>query len=136
MSFYKFVYFMKPVGMDGPIKIGCTIDIGERLNQLARWSPFPLELVAHVEGGPRLERKLHSYFREHHSHKEWFSPSPMLLALIAHINGGGAIEDLIDIERVKILRSGTLVSRHDDAMRILNVKRHELRPDILEDFAR
>lgn len=34
------VYFIKPIGMDGPIKIGCSDKPARRLITLAAWSPF------------------------------------------------------------------------------------------------
>ena len=45
----RYVYFIKPVGMEGPIKIGCSIMPTERLEGLAVWSPFPLEIVAAIQ---------------------------------------------------------------------------------------
>lgn len=72
------VYFIRPVGMDGPIKIGCSRLPSERLVALAMWSPFPLELVGMAPGSFRDERFLHGCFCDLHLHHEWFSFSPFL----------------------------------------------------------
>lgn len=42
------VYFVKPVGMDGPIKIGCTTTPAARIESLTIWSPFPLEVLVTI----------------------------------------------------------------------------------------
>jgi hypothetical protein len=103
---YKFVYFIKPVGMAGPIKIGCAMDLARRLNVLEACSPFLLEVAASVSGGLRLERQLHAYFAAIRVHREWFRAAPDLLDLIKQIRNGANIEDVIPIAGVKIPRTG------------------------------
>lgn len=88
----KLVYFMKPEGADGPIKIGCTADTLSRLIDLSRWSPVPLEMVAAAEGNFALERFLHVEFDHARTHKEWFKPVPELLRGIALVRAGMSIE--------------------------------------------
>lgn len=58
-----FVYFLKPVGMDGPIKIGCSEYPQRRLLNLMAWSPFPLELLAQIDGDESVERRFHAAFQ-------------------------------------------------------------------------
>jgi hypothetical protein len=84
----KRVYFIKPVGMDGPVKIGCSRWPESRRKSLCPWSPFPLEIVAEIEGDFDLERRFHAMFLADHSHHEWFRASPELLATIAAICAG------------------------------------------------
>lgn len=103
---FKFVYFIRPVGMDGPIKIGCAMDLDRRFNELEASSPYPLEVAAVVDGGIGLERKLHEYFRAIRSHREWFYPASDLLALVEEIRRGAKIEDVIPLDRIKIPRVG------------------------------
>lgn len=76
---YRHVYFAKPVGQDGPIKIGCSNDVFRRIEQMSGWSPVPLELMATVPGCPADEHQLHREFAEYRLHGEWFSPGPRLL---------------------------------------------------------
>lgn len=52
------VYFIRPVGMDGPVKIGGSGVPKNRLNNLMTWSPFPLEVAATDDGGYPLERRI------------------------------------------------------------------------------
>lgn len=93
----KFVYFMRPVGMNGPIKIGCTGFIRERLMQLTVWSPFPLEVLYMEEADHTLERNLHRCFADCHSHHEWFHPSERLLATIERLQAGEKIASAVDL---------------------------------------
>lgn len=94
-----FIYFLRPVGMDGPIKIGCSLRPGERLAALMAWSPFPLEIVATAPGNFGIEGKIHRCFSDCHFHSEWFHAKPHLLAAIEAIKGGAAIADAIDLNR-------------------------------------
>lgn len=82
------VYFIKPIGMDGPIKIGCSISPDTRRRALATWSPFALEIVAEIDGDFDLERRFHALFAETHQRREWFGWSKRLAAVISAINDG------------------------------------------------
>lgn len=93
----KFVYFIKPVGMDGPIKIGCSRLPAERLKGLMVWSPLPLEIVAQVPGGFDLEQNIHHCFADLYTHSEWFKPSPRLLAVIERLRSGAPIHEAMDL---------------------------------------
>ena len=79
---YRHVYFAKPVGQDGPIKIGCSNDVVQRIAQMSMWSPVPLELIACFPGKPSDEHALHREFAEYRLHGEWFSPGERLLKRI------------------------------------------------------
>lgn len=84
----KRVYFIKPIGMDGPIKIGFSIMPTKRRDNLAAWSPFALEIVAEIDGDRLLEWRFHAKFFESHQRNEWFAATPELLADIKAINAG------------------------------------------------
>lgn len=92
----RFIYFLRPMSMAGPIKIGCSQMPDNRLLSLSTWSPFPLEIIAKVEGGFALEKRLHNRFSASLSHREWFHPTPDLLAAIASIQKGEPIEAAVD----------------------------------------
>lgn len=72
------LYFIKPIGMDGPIKIGFSSSPPNRLEGLASWSPWPLEIIGTLPGTMKDEFFLHSCFVELHSHHEWFRSSQQL----------------------------------------------------------
>lgn len=93
----RMVYFMRPVGMEGPVKIGCSWLPAERLEQLAVWSPFPLEVVAAVPGNFALELNIHQCLADLHSHHEWFRADPKISAIIAKLQAGVAIGDAMDL---------------------------------------
>lgn len=84
----KRVYFIKPIGMDGPVKIGTSESPVRRCGALAAWSPFPLEIAAQVEGGEVIEARFHRLFIDSHERLEWFSWTPELQSIIDHINNG------------------------------------------------
>jgi hypothetical protein len=82
------VYFVRPVGQEGPVKIGYSRKSDERLAALALWSPVALEIVAEFPGGHQTERQFHTMFRHLWSHCEWFNASPELTATIEAIAAG------------------------------------------------
>jgi len=84
----RYIYFVKPVGQDGPIKIGCTRHLSARIAQLDGMSPVPLELIASAEGDFDLERHLHSMFASTHVRGEWFAPSAALTQIISDVVAG------------------------------------------------
>jgi len=82
------VYFIKPIGMAGPIKIGTSCSPTHRRCDLETWSPFRLEIIATVDGGKELERKFHAYFLHLHEGREWFAAGAELVEAIAALNSG------------------------------------------------
>lgn len=83
-----FVYFVRPVGLTGPTKIGSSVSPQKRLAWLADWSPFPLEIVATVRGGATLEHRFHALFASRHSHHEWFDDCEEIAAAVEAIRRG------------------------------------------------
>ncbi|PYE89623.1 GIY-YIG nuclease family protein [Phyllobacterium leguminum] len=95
----KYVYFIRPVGMSGPIKIGFSEIPHERLRVLMSWSPFPLEVIAQVNGNYELEQNLHSIFAPQHTHREWFEASAELLSGIEKLRAGAPLTEAFDLTR-------------------------------------
>lgn len=104
----KYIYFLKPVGMVGPIKIGSSAFVNDRITQISAWSPFPLELVYSEIGLPIVERTLHRHFAEYHSHLEWFHPGHRLLAALERMKAGEKIADAVDLT----VKSGSIFDRN------------------------
>lgn len=82
------VYFIKPIDMDGPIKIGCSQSPGKRRDALQHWCPFPLEIVAEIAGDSIIEARFHRKFLRDHLRSEWFTATKELLHTIRQINAG------------------------------------------------
>jgi hypothetical protein len=80
------VYFLRPIGARGPVKIGHSVNPEGRLDVYASWSPIPLELVARLSGPRSLERRFHAKFRTSWIHHEWFRWTPELGATLDGIN--------------------------------------------------
>lgn len=85
------IYFAKPVGADGPIKIGCSRSPQYRIAKFMAWSPVPLEIIATIAGDFSQEARLHRRFRGDRLHGEWFRPSPDLIALIEDARGANRL---------------------------------------------
>lgn len=92
-----YVYFIKPVGVIGPIKVGCSRTPGSRIMAMATWSPFQLELLACIHGGLDLEKKIHDRFFPYHIRHEWFEPVDELVRGIANIASGVAVDEAFDL---------------------------------------
>lgn len=97
----KRIYFVRPVGQDGPIKIGCSRWPDNRLLEIAKWSPVPLELIAAAPGDHTLERRLHRKFSKQRSHKEWFLASADLVDGIELVRAGASIEKAFRVSRLE-----------------------------------
>lgn len=70
-------YFVQS-GVGGPIKIGVTTNIQNRLQSLATGSAEPLTLLGTLKGNH--ERRLHERFAACRKSGEWFEPAAELLA--------------------------------------------------------
>lgn len=112
------IYFLKPAGLDGPIKIGCSGLPNARLETLAVWSPWPLELIGSVPGVITDESFLHSCFADQHSHYEWFHSSPELRQAIKEILAAGTV----DAVRHKLQAKGQIRTKR----KVSPEKRHYL----------
>lgn len=100
----RYIYFLRPVGQLGPIKIGCSNDVERRLKTYCSWSPVRLEVIVSVPGSFDLERKLHELFASAHSHLEWFHPVHELLVGVEALKVGQPIDRAFDLTR----KTGTI----------------------------
>lgn len=96
-----YVYFIRPVGMRGPVKIGCSTLPERRLKDLMIWSPFELEVAARLAGNIRVEQQFHAKFQHLHTHGEWFRPDQELCETIRVIRAGAF--DLSSLPKAKRL---------------------------------
>lgn len=96
------VYFIKPIGMAGPVKIGCSFSPNGRRETLEIWSPFPLEIAAEIEGDFDLERRFHAAFESSYQGREWFRASEKLSETIRAIRTGEF--DLSSLPEPKVVR--------------------------------
>jgi hypothetical protein len=91
------LYFIRPAGAEGPVKIGIALDVEQRFAQLNRISPYPLETAVAIPGSHSLEQNVHDCFADSHSHHEWFNASERLSALIADLRAGVPIHEAVDL---------------------------------------
>lgn len=81
MAIESIVYFIRS-GADGPVKIGTTHNIADRLDTLQSHSPEPLSVMRTVPGGYLVEQWLHDRFADQRLHREWFAFSELMLDII------------------------------------------------------
>lgn len=84
----SYVYFLRPVGQRGPVKIGSSVRPVGRLANYAIWSPLPLEVAATIAGDRDMEAQFHTLFAADHSHHEWFRGSDRMDAVIDAVRNG------------------------------------------------
>lgn len=92
-----YVYFLRPVGQPGPIKVGHSAHPPSRLDAFQTWSPVPLELVSQFSATQTVERQVHDRFAKWHLHGEWFHPVEDLIALAEGVRDGKKVADLVDL---------------------------------------
>lgn len=97
MSAPGLVYFLRPVGALGPVKIGFSYSPPSRLRTMAKWSPIPLELVAYFPGTQKLERNIQDCLWASRSHFEWFLPTDRVVAVVTALIAGVPIEQCLDL---------------------------------------
>jgi hypothetical protein len=79
----SFVYFIE---CGDYIKIGYATSIRARLCSLTTSTPYPLNVLATIDGDKHTEAILHARFADAFHRGEWFRKTPELLALIDQIN--------------------------------------------------
>lgn len=80
-----FIYFIQGE-CGGPIKIGYTIDLAQRLKSLQTGYPDRLELLFAFPGNPEDEKKMHDYFKDFRLQGEWFRSTPEVLDKIQRLS--------------------------------------------------
>lgn len=83
-----FVYFLRPRGSNGPVKIGCSKAPKSRVAVLEANLPWRLEIAASLPGSYDLERRFHARFLDQHTRREWFDWSPELEETIEAVRTG------------------------------------------------
>lgn len=92
------IYFIRPVGLPGPIKIGCSRWPADRLQACMHQSPLPLEIVGSIPGDFKLERKFHNFLSGSLSHCEWFHPTELVISTMERVLAGETVGDVIDLK--------------------------------------
>lgn len=87
------VYFVQ-AGQNGPVKIGVTENIRNRMSGLQVSSPIKLELLATIYAPSELEGRLHHALAEHHTSGEWFNWCPEIEMLVA-LAREGKVENIV-----------------------------------------
>ena len=75
------IYFVQ-CGKNGPIKIGCTGNVEERIAQMQTCCPYELRLLWQIQGDKNDEAEIHERWKHERIRGEWFRPSRKLLVFI------------------------------------------------------
>jgi hypothetical protein len=87
----ELIYFVREKGNpDGLVKVGCSFDPYERLQQLQMFSPVRLALLGFLQGDRKVEKDFHRALKEQHAWGEWFRPSMRLDFYITEAAGSMA----------------------------------------------
>lgn len=122
------IYFIKPCGLDGPVKIGISEIPLTRLEQISVWSPWPLELIGYVPGEQEDETFLHECFFNVHIHREWFHSTPILRDTIRKILQAGTVNAV----RGQLEPVGSIRSKQDRRRRVEEVTKEFIREQVRE----
>lgn len=95
------VYFIRPAGERGPVKIGCSVNPEKRLAQIQVEHDSRLEIVATAPGSLNDERRVQSLFWHDHIRREWFNWSTYLQLLIDAAARGDADWETLPPTRVR-----------------------------------
>lgn len=82
-----FVYFIHAPSVKR-LKIGFTVNVNTRFNELQLGSPVKLVLLNYVRGAFQLEITLLALFDRYRIHGEWFEAAPDLLRYIKKLPEG------------------------------------------------
>lgn len=110
------VYFLRPVGQAGPIKIGYSSYPKARAKQISCDTKVALEVILEVPGGNLTEFNVHRKFAAYRTEPpfvqsraysigaptEWFAPVPELLDFIQRARDCGRLP-LLPSERVEVV---------------------------------
>jgi plasmid stability protein len=124
------IYFIR--SPDGPIKIGTTIRLSQRLTQLANEYGPGLEVLAVCEGDRWIEKELHHRFAELRRVGEWFEPGDDLMGFIVSDGQPWDGSDEVPAPNLTVKLPGDVVL----AARIVAAFRGESMADLLGDILR
>jgi hypothetical protein len=90
----EWVYFIRR-GADGPIKIGISKSVEDRIAALQTASAEGLVLLGRCRGTKLVERSLHDQFKHLRRVGEWFHPAAELLEFISKVTADDKSDDLM-----------------------------------------
>lgn len=83
-----FVYFIQCGGDRGPVKIGYSRNVEQRVSDLQVASPYPLVVIGKFksDNAEAFEASFHRLFADLHLRGEWFAWSPEFKRLVDGMN--------------------------------------------------
>jgi Meiotically Up-regulated Gene 113 (MUG113) protein len=76
------VYFIQCGDVAGPVKIGISGDVQQRLDGIQSHNPHVCRLLGTMAGGRLMEEALHRRFSHSRIRGEWFYPNPFVLKFV------------------------------------------------------
>jgi hypothetical protein len=110
-DYHNLIYFVQ-VGKDGPIKIGYTANLSNRLSTLKTNNVEEMSLLQVLNGNKDFEKKFHKLFEKERIRGEWFYPSKRLLAVLAAIGSAKEQNKNLETEMEKFIQKDATVRTH------------------------
>lgn len=76
------IYFIQAGAADGPVKIGTTRNLAQRIASIASAHFEPISVLATIEGGAIIEGKFHQLLETYRIRGEWFRWCPEVRAVV------------------------------------------------------
>lgn len=93
------VYFVRRADGTGPIKIGCSAYLENRVKSLCYTTQQELVVLATAPGSFREEGRLHRQFADARVDGEWFEPNAELMAAIAFVTANNRLPPVSEEDR-------------------------------------
>lgn len=108
------IYFIRPVGLPGPVKVGFTKrDAATRMKDMQCGSPLELEVWAFFPGDTSDEYAIHYHLIDSHSHGEWFFYTDKMENLVENLkNDINILQAMPTYSCSPIRKQGYLIERN------------------------
>jgi len=120
-----YIYFIQQ-GRDGPVKIGFTKDVENRMKNLQTANPAPLDLLVFYPGNQEMEKELQYRFDDIRISGEWFEPYEKLFREVREQQRINKKHGFSKTDPEKDLGDWTLSSDKWNAQESKNISRYGL----------
>ena len=88
----EYIYFIQQ-GDDGPIKIGYSTDVTERIRRMRTCSPYEIYIRLVISGNLDFEKNIHKKFKKYKMRGEWFQNTKEIREYIKSLGGVLSIDN-------------------------------------------
>ncbi len=88
------VYFIQQ-GTMGPVKVGFSENLSNRLSSLQTGNPYELRVLLSHPGDEALEHTIHAHLHKHRLQGEWFQPCADIVEIVLALRSGIGPEEYL-----------------------------------------